>query len=320
MEPIQEKLKSLVESITKLHSSVDQLSKCFREKLETQHDSTFDKNSADDWRVNIYGNALIRLRIILEDNFSVIETIGLVAVTRYIFELTLWLKLIEENVNYALVYRKRLIDTQKEHYETLLSQLKREVVLLKAFSEEDNQKADVAIKRLTALSEPTSEAVSAMICQAMDETDAKAARLFSLYTDQAKTNGFGFQAHLVETKKIPQVERHIRQLQQEHDAFDREASALISDLLQCFKWENMAKKASMTEEYKYIYSYTSRLLHCTPASVTTDQKRLAPEEVAVFLRYIHTKVRDIIDLTLKQPECRNVNLGVASIGQIGVSH
>jgi hypothetical protein len=301
---MQEELKSLLESITGLHSTVDRLSKCFREDLETQHDSEFDKNSANDWRVNIYGHALIRLRVILEQNFRAVETIGLVAVTRYIFELTVWLELIEENVNYGLRYRERLIDTQLRYHRDSLSQLKREVALLKAFDEEDNQAQAVAIKKLTALSNPTSEEASSILSQAMGEADAKAARSFSLYTDQAKTKGYGFQAHLVETKAIPQVEDRIRQLHQELEEFDRDASALVSGLLQCSNWEKMAKKVKMTDEYEYIYSYTSKLLHCTPASVTTDQKNLEPEEVAVFLRYIHTKVRDIIDLALKQPECR----------------
>ncbi|MAM89567.1 MAG: hypothetical protein CME36_19895 [unclassified Hahellaceae] len=304
MTSIKEKLKSLVELITGLHSTVDRLSKCFREDLETQSDSPFDKNSADDWRVNIYGNALVRLRIILEQDFKEIETIGLVAVTRYIFELTLWLELIEENVNYALIYRKRLIDTQIRHHKGSLSQLKREVALLKAFEEEDNQARTEAIKKLRALSNPTSEEASSILSKAMGETDAKAARSFSIYTDQAKTNGYGFQAHLVETKAIPQVERHIHQLQLEFEEFERGASALVSGLLECSNWEKMAEKVKMTGEYEYIYSYTSKLLHCTPASVTTDQKKLEPEEVAVFLRYIHTKVRDIIDLSLKQPEYR----------------
>lgn len=301
---MQEKLKSLVESITGLHSTVDRLSKCFREDLETQHDSAFDKNSANDWRVNIYGHALIRLRVILEQNFRLVETIGLVAVTRYIFELTVWLELIEENVNYGLRYRERLIDTQLRYHKDSLSQLKREVALLKAFDEEDNQARALAIKKLTALSNPTSEEASSILSQAMGETDAKAARSFSLYTDQAKTKGYGFQAHLVETKTIPQVEDRIRQHQLEFAEFERDASALVSGLLQCSNWEKMAEKVKMTDEYEYIYSYTSKLLHCTPASVTTDQKNLEPEEVAVFLRYIHTKVRDIIDLAHKQPECR----------------
>lgn len=304
MTPIQEKLKSLIGSIVGFHSTVDRLSKCFRENLGPQYDSTFDKNSADDWRIKIYGDALIRLRIILENNFKEIETIGLVAVTRYIFELTLWLKLIEENVKYALVYQRRLIETQKEYYEALLKQFNREVALLKTFEEEDSQRTGEAIKKLTELTNPTSEDVSLMLSKASDEIDAKAARSFSLFTDQAKINGYGFQAHLVETKKIPQIENIIRQLQQELDDFERQSSVLIDGLLQCSKWNKMAEMVKMTDEYEYIYSFTSKLLHCTPASVTTDQKNLEPEEVAIFLRYIYTKIRDVIDLAIRQPECR----------------
>ncbi|MBW3225295.1 hypothetical protein [Marinobacter adhaerens] len=304
MTPIQEKLKSLRELITGLHSTVDRLSKCFREDLETQNDSAFDKNSADDWRVNIYGNALVRLRIILEQNFREIETIGLVAVTRYIFELTLWLELIEQNVNYALIYRKQFIDTEIQYQNDSLSQLKREVALLNAFEEEDKRARTEAIKKLTALSNPTSEVASSILSQAMGETDAKAARSFSLYSDQAKTKGYAFQAHLVETKAIPQVEGRLRQLDQELEEFEREASTSVSGLLQCSNWKKMAEKVAMTDEYEYIYSYTSKLLHCTPFSVSTDQKNLEPDEIVVFLRYIHTRVRDIIDLALKQPECR----------------
>lgn len=277
---------------------------CFREDLDSEEDRAFDKTSADDWRVNIYGNALVRLWLILENNFRVIETLGLVAVTRYIFELTLWLELIQKNKNYALIYCRRLTDTQKRYYEDSLQQFEREVALLEAFGEDDSKGTDDAIKRISALSNPTVEEISSIFNQTRDETDAKAARSFSLFSEQAKTNGYGFQAHLVRTQAIPKVQHSIVQLQQELDEFDRNISSQVSDLLQCSKWDKMADEAGMTAEYEYIYSYTSKLLHCTPASVTTDQKNLEPEEMVVFLRYIHTKIRDIIDLALKQPECR----------------
>lgn len=298
------KLKSLIESITKLHSKVDRLARCFREGLEAQSDLAFDNDSAEDWRVNIYGNALIRLRLILENNFRVIETIGLVAVTRYIFELALWLELIQQEANYALIYRNRLIDTQKRYYESSLSQLEREVALLKTFGEEDKQRASEVIERMRALSNPPSDQAVSPLSQAADEIDAKAARSFSIYSDQAKNNGYGFQAYLVETQAIPKVKQRIQQLQQALDAVELAAASKVSGLLQCSKWDKMADQAGMKGEYEYIYSYTSKLLHCTPVSLTTDQKNLEPEEMGVFLRYIRTKVLDIIDLAQKQPEYR----------------
>jgi hypothetical protein len=297
-------LQSLVESIRGLHSTIDRLSKCFRDDLYAQSAHTFDKHSADDWRINIYGNALVRLRLILENNFRFIETIGLVAVTRYIFELTLWLELIQSNVNYALRYQEQLIEKQKKYYESSLKQLEREVALLKTFGEEESRSTEEAIKKVGALSHPNSEDFSAILAQAWSETDAKAARSFSIYSDQAKTNGYRRQAHLVEVQAIHKVKQLIQELQQELEEFNRYNSSKVAGLLECKKYDKMAEKVKMTAEYEYIYSYTSKLLHCTPVSVSTDHKNLEPEEVIVFLRYIYTKIRDVIDLALKQPECR----------------
>ena len=236
-----------------------------------------------------------------------IETIGLVAVTRYIFELTLWLELIQRNANYALIYRRRLIDTQKRYYEASLKQFEREVAMLEALDVKDSVGTDEAIKKISALSTPSSEEISSIFTEARDKTDAKAARSFSIYSDQARTNGYGFQAHLVKTKAIPKVKENIQQLQRELIDFDRDASSKVSGLLQCSDWKKMADETGMTAEYEYIYSYTSKLLHCTPASVTTDQKNLEPAEMVVFLRYIHTKILDVIDIASKQPEVSHHN-------------
>jgi hypothetical protein len=51
--------------------------------------------------------------------------------------------------------------------------------------------------------------------------------------------------------------------------------------------------------YEFLYSYVSRLLHATPASVTTDHKNLEPEEITMFLRYIHGALLDTLDLIVK---------------------
>lgn len=48
--------------------------------------------------------------------------------------------------------------------------------------------------------------IGTSIRQAMNSVDAEARRRFSLFLDDAKTNGYGFQAYLVEKKAIPQAE------------------------------------------------------------------------------------------------------------------
>lgn len=58
----------------------------------------------------------------------------------------------------------------------------------------------------------------------------------------------------------------------------------------------MAEKVSLTEEYDFIYTFSSKLLHATPASITTNQKNLELEEMLVFLKYINVKIRDLLEL------------------------
>ncbi len=48
-------------------------------------------------RRNTYGDALIRLRQLTDNNFQFIETLGLLAVARYVFELSVWLLLFDKD-------------------------------------------------------------------------------------------------------------------------------------------------------------------------------------------------------------------------------
>ncbi len=48
-------------------------------------------------------------------------------------------------------------------------------------------------------------------------------------------------------------------------------------------------------QYNFIYTYASKLLHATPASLTTNQKNLEPEEMRVFLKYVYVRLVDIIE-------------------------
>ena len=61
-----------------------------------------------------------------------------------------------------------------------------------------------------------------------------------------------------------------------------------------WKWNVMAQEVGMSDEYDFIYDYSSRLLHATPASLTTDQPALEDMEVYILVRYCAVKMRDII--------------------------
>lgn len=71
-----------------------------------------------------------------------------------------------------------------------------------------------------------------------------------------------------------------------------------------WQWRGMSEEAGILDEHDYIYSFASKLLHATPASITTDQKNLERPEVCMFLRYIYVKMLEIADLAHAQPECK----------------
>jgi hypothetical protein len=134
-----------------------------------------------------------------------------------------------------------------------------------------------------------------------EEVDQEAKRRFTMYGQQAHINGYDFQAYLVETKVLPQVSKSIAELEQEQSVFERDAPHEIKSLIpKRWNWRDQAKLVDMRNEYDFIYSYTSRLLHATPASLTTNQKNLEPDEVKLFLNYIHVRLVDIIRMATNE--------------------
>ena len=305
MDPRQQKrIEELVAAIRRLGPQLDKMSEAFREGFNSEHPPDFDKWSDQDWCRNAFGNALVRLRQLTEQNFQFIETMGLLAVARYVFELSVWLHLFKTDSRFGLVYYRQLLDTQLRYYRDTAEHLRREVELLKSFEQKDHQSTDAILKNTTSKEGLISE-IGTFIRQAMDAVDAEASRRFSVFLDDAKTNGYGFQAYRVEKKAIPQAEQAIRQIEQEIAEFQRCVPQEVKDLAPGrWEWRKMAEKVELTTEYDYIYCYASKLLHATPASLTTDHKNLELREVYIFLRYIYSKLLEVMDLAQQRPECQ----------------
>jgi hypothetical protein len=132
-----------------------------------------------------------------------------------------------------------------------------------------------------------------------DAIDAEASRRFSIYAKDAQTNGYGFQAYLVQKKAIPQVGQALAEIALELDRFNATVPQDVNNMIPrrnnrpYWNWREMAQKVGLTDEYDYIYTFASKLLHATPASITTDQKNLELAEMQVFLKYIDVKMDDL---------------------------
>lgn len=292
------------EEIHALGPQFDYLSALFRKDIGPNGEGVthFDEFSADFWRRNTYGNALIRLRQLTENNFLVIETLGLLAVVRYIFELSVWLLLFEKDFRYCLVYYRELLKTQLRYHKDTAKHLEREIKLLNDFEAEEKLGHEKVRAENTSLPDASREMdlVSTLI-------DAQAARCFAIYLDEARSNGYGHQSHLVKNQAIPRTQAVIEELKQKILELEAGVSQDVQPFFSLKKWEwrGMSEKAGILQEYDYIYCYASKLLHATPVSITTDEKNLERVETCMFLRYILVKMLDIIHLSHSQPEaCR----------------
>ncbi|MCZ4237925.1 hypothetical protein O4H25_13890, partial [Staphylococcus equorum] len=92
-----------------------------------------------------------------------------------------------------------LIDTQLRYWKDYRSQLNREISLLNQFAEEESSLLSDKMAELDLISDGQEKQQAAMSVPKLvaELIDRKAARQFSIYSEQAKINGYGFQAYMV---------------------------------------------------------------------------------------------------------------------------
>ncbi|MBK4532160.1 hypothetical protein, partial [Enterobacter cloacae] len=253
------------------------------------------------WCHYAFQDSLDKLISMIEMNFNSIETFGLVSTTRYLFELNIRLTLIEQDPRYGLAYYGQLLRDQVSYWKSLKEQLDREVEFLKALDLEEKVLHDAKLLELLKVEEPKlQEAMAAKLTtDTFNIIDSKAARKFSIHAEQARTNGYAFQSFLIQKNQLPEVTSSLAEVEREYDSYK---SAVQQDILKIIKNWNWKQKAIETNhffEYDYIYSFTSRMLHATPANITTNYKFLSRDEILIFLKYINVKLTDIVELSNK---------------------
>ena len=280
----ENKIEFVLNRIKGLHSTFDSVITDYRKAIaeyEQHNPGDFYTSPPEYWVLVIRCDALVKLRIFLERNFTYIETLSLLATTRYVFELSVWLRAIKLDKNYAIYYVHKLVDGAEEHSKQLYEQLIHEVSLLKSFQRKDDDLTNQCLEKLKH-EHASPEEMDKATRRISETIDAEAAIRFSLYGEEAVSNGYGLQVHLIESKAIPRAKFELEEAQKSKEQFND-------------KWKKMAKNVGMEDEHNYIYSYTSRLLHAKPSSLTTNQKSLESPEVYVFLRYCFVKITEMLE-------------------------
>ena len=199
MTSYENKIDGVITSVKTLRDPIAATIEIYKKAIaefESKVDGDFYSMPRDYWALVIRHDALVRIRILVENNFSFIETLSILATSRYICELDIWLKAIELDARYATLYMINLNDGVEEHNRHFCEQVRAEIALLQGLGEEEQRLQAESASNLKAKGASPSEIPAAW--QAISSAiDAKAERSFSLYSEDAKTNGYGFQAHLL---------------------------------------------------------------------------------------------------------------------------
>ena len=266
----------------------------------------FGKWSSDFWWLTVRCDALRKVRLLLDQNMTIVHSMGVLSVGRYLFEVTLWLRLLERDRDYGFVYYWELMTTQLRYYEDYLAHLTLEVSYLRDLANKESALQGESVRASLpemAAGHLSAAGVTEELRKISEQIDDEAARRFTIYAEAAKTNGYGFQAHRVETRAIPEVEAQIGIVKAEQAEFaERVQPEMIRPnapkAWRKFKWNWREQSAvvGMRDEYDFIYTFASKLLHALPVSITTNQPDLSPDEMLMFLKHTQVRLKDLLKI------------------------
>jgi hypothetical protein len=295
-------IELLIADICGLHPRLEELIRQFGgiiAQAERARPASVTNNSGAYWKLVAFKDSLVRFNLFLEQNFNYVETLVVLAVARYLLELTVWLKLLKMDGRCGLVYYREMLKKNLEFYTELRNNAKLEISFLRNIGAQEQSLIESRLAETMQITdeEARKQALRRLSDDVTQEVDQTASRKFSLYAEQAQTNGYEHHAYLVETKVLPKISKYVMNLEQKLSIFDRDTPSATKDLIpKRWRWNVQAERVGMTDEYDFIYAYASRLLHATPASLTTNQKNLEPDEMRLFLKYIRVRLLDMVEM------------------------
>lgn len=227
------------------------------------------------------------------------SSLGLVALARNLFENLVWLKHFNEDVAYGLKFYRDLLEQQQQSQRQAIQQATGESVWFDELEKEDG--VDLTpVQHLIEKTDDLTDEEKALLREQLNAksaaVDAKAAERFSIYAHQAKSNSYGYHAHLIRSEIIPHHEERLRVVQRHLTKLKALLPTLLAEsqielITKSWNWRERAKAVKMENQYDFIYSFTSKLLHSSAMNLITE-KELQPSEREILLDYLRVCVKD----------------------------
>lgn len=256
------------------------------------------------WILQAHKGSLEKLNMFFRRE-GIYETFEILAIARNIFENLVWLKLMNEDKEYGIAFYSLLLKNQRENNTSMISQSLSEAKLFDEMDELDTSTLAPLINIATG--EPSDEEIKT----AQEEHRARqhllddmVRREFCLFASSAIVNGYGYQAHLIRSNIVPEIEQRNSILLDSEEKLVPILALLTSkkvkQALSHWNWAVQAELVGMKRHYEVLYRFTSKLLHATPMNLITE-KRLDASEEEMLLDYIVISAQDILS------EIRNFN-------------
>lgn len=247
------------------------------------------------------------------------STHELLMIARNLFENIIWLRLFEQDSDYGLIFYAQLLKQQREESEAMIVKIGAEAALFHEMEKEDRRIIPEVFEGIKSSDLDKEEEMAGRVAEhrrRVAEIDRRVRREFTLYAAAAEVNGYLYQAHLIEKTHLP---RHREQLAR-IVALEAEFETSIGDperlkaLRLRWNWLEQAKKVGMEAQYRFLYAWTSRLLHSTPMNLITEKQLLAPEEI-MALDYIVVTAGDMLNAVERFDFPGRLNLAFFDLGE-----
>ncbi|WP_441237996.1 hypothetical protein [Bradyrhizobium sp. 930_D9_N1_4] len=293
---IKEFRSEIHDRIPALRSSVESKRASLASLLTTSEERN---HSALWWILSAHAGTLEKLDIFLRRDGSY-ESIELLAVARNIFENLVWLKLMNTDEQYGIVFYAQFLRNQMESGQALIRKTEDEAILFEHFDSLDSDILEKLGPKSGALSNDEIRKAFEAQEEQSDALDKLIRREFCLYASQATQNGYGYQASLIRAKAIPIHQAKLLEL----EGHQQRLSGVLTTLLDArhvrlatgkWNWSERAGDVKMDAQYRFLYSFTSKLLHSIPLNIMTD-KMLSDLEAVMILDYVVISAADLLEI------------------------
>lgn len=210
----------------------------------------------------------------------------------------MWLKLFEKDQIWGEAFYAKFLEESIADVKGLIAKIEQEIEL---FQEAEIEDREITRQMCEAFQEKgVDKDGSAAVFQKYEtmrsELDERVHREFSIFSEAAKVNGYGFQTSLLKTKELPRCRDELSKLEMKKTSLENLIGAdQLKKHLSRTNWRQSAQTVGMVRQYDYLYRLSSRLLHSGPMNILTE-KDLTESEKNVLLGYVTVAAKDILEL------------------------